>query len=179
MRSTQIQLSRVHVPRREGSVPLIQLAKGDILVVDNVWHEEIARTSGSITLKPLNSDVARTLTGQELRDLYFDPERSVRILRKAVSTLSPSTTDAISRAFESFTDEQQAEMLRRLDYVRACDRFFSRKAFSKRPKAGYARIAKVVACYRQKVEASATNKRPLEVGRDYVGGSTLRRWYTI
>jgi putative transposase len=178
MTVTQAQLSRVHVPRRDDNVPLIQLAKGDVLVIDNVWHEEIARTSGSITLKPLNSDIARTFTGQELRDLYFDPERSVRILRRAVSTLSPATTDAISRAFESFTDEQQAEMLRRLDYVRACDRFFVRKAFSKRPKEGYARIAKVVACYRQRVEARAKDKRPLEVGREYVGGSTLRRWYT-
>ena len=95
------------------TVPLIRLNKGDAVIIDNVWCEESARSAHSVTLAPIGGTVARTFTGDELRDLYFDPAGRMKIMRRQVSLLDAPIAEAVSRPFESFTAEQQSEMLKR------------------------------------------------------------------
>ncbi|MDT3684963.1 MAG: DDE-type integrase/transposase/recombinase [Pseudorhodoplanes sp.] len=158
------------------NVPLIRLAKGDAIIIDNAWYEEIDRTRDVLTLKQIGGTVVRTFTGEELRDLYFDPAGRMRIERHAPKLLEPALADAVSRAFESFTKCQQQEMLLRLDYVKACDRFFGRKLFPKRLH-GYERIATIVARYRRLVQARDQGLEPCQVPLELISGATLRDWH--
>ena len=160
------------------NAPLIRLNKGDAVVIDGVWYHEKMRTAGSVTLAPIGGAVARTFTGDEFRDLYFDPAGRMKIVRKELALLDDAFADAVSRPFESFTAEQQAEMLRRFDYVGACDRFFARKLYSKRPERGYAKIARIVARYRRLLAAREAGRAPSAMSLEVVSGSTLRDWYS-
>jgi putative transposase len=159
------------------NAPLIRLNKGDAVIVDGVWYQEKLRTTGSLTLAPIGGVVARTFTGDELRDLYFDPAGRMKIVRSHMATLGEELAEVVSRPFESFSVEQQAAMLKRLDYVNACDRFFARSLYNKRPEDGYAKIASVVARYRRLVRARLEKCAPSGVPLEAVGGSTLRDWY--
>lgn len=159
------------------NVPLIRLDRGDAIVLDNVWYEEIHRTREALTLKAIGGSIVRSFTGEELRDLYFDPGRRMRIERHNPKLLETSLADAVSRAFESFTSDQQSEMLRRLEYVQACDRFFARKLFAKR-RHDYAQIAKIVARYRRLRQARDERLKPCQVPLELTCGSTLCDWYS-
>lgn len=170
------------------NVPLIRLNKGDAVIIDNVWYEESARTAHSVTLAPIGGTVSRTFTGDELRDLYFDPAGRMKIVRRQLSLLDAPIAEAVSRPFESFTDVQQGEMLKRLDYVNGCDRFFARKLYGKRPdskgldgthiEGGYTKIGRIVARYRRLTQAKQAKRRASELPLEVVGGSTLRDWYS-
>jgi putative transposase len=159
------------------NAPLIRLNKGDAVVIDGVWHHEKMRTKGSLTLAPIGGEVARTFTGDEFRDLYFDPAGRMKIVRREMALLDQAVAQDVSRPFECFSAEQQAEMLRRLDYVGACDRFFARKLYSKRPEGGYAKIARIVARYRRSLAAREAGCAASEMRLERVSGSTLRDWY--
>ncbi|RQH12665.1 DDE-type integrase/transposase/recombinase [Bradyrhizobium sp. RP6] len=159
------------------NAPLIRLNKGDAIVIDGVWYEEKLRTKRSLTLSPIGGEVARTFTAEELAELYFDPAGRMRIERAAPVALEEELVEVVSRPFESFTDDQQTEMLKRLDYVKACDRFFPRGCHSKRPEGGYAKIARVVARHRRLVLASNEGCRSRNLGLEEISGSTLRDWY--
>lgn len=160
------------------NAPLIRLNKGDAVVIDGVYYLEKLRTAGSVTLAPIGGAVARTFTGDEFRDLYFDPAGRMKIVRAEPALLNAAIADAASRPFESFTAEQQAEMLKRLDYVWACDRFFARKLYSKRPEGGYAKIARIVARYRRLATANEAGRAPSAMPLEAISGSTLRDWYS-
>ncbi|NYG44813.1 putative transposase [Bradyrhizobium sp. IAR9] len=159
------------------NAPLIRLNTGDAVVIDGVWYKEDSRTTGALTLSAIGSGIQRTFTGDELRDLYFDPAGRMKIVRKHMAALKEELREVVSRPFESFSVEQQAEMIKRLDYVNACDRFFGRKLYSKRPDEGYASIAKIVARHRRFVRARLENCATSGVPLEAVSGSTLRDWY--
>ncbi|GLR84057.1 Mu transposase C-terminal domain-containing protein [Bradyrhizobium iriomotense] len=159
------------------NAPLIRLNKGDAVVIDGVWYEEKLRTTGSLTLAPIGGEVARTFTAEELADLYFDPAGRMKIVRASSAALEDELAETVSRPFESFTPDQQTEMLKRLDYVKACDRFFPSRRYSKRPDGGYAKIARMVARYRRLVWAKAEACHPHSLRLEKVSGSTLRDWY--
>jgi putative transposase len=159
------------------NAPLIRLNKGDAVVIDGVWHHEKMRTKGSLTLSPIGGEVARTFTGDEFRDLYFDPAGRMKIVRREMALLDQAVAQDVARPFESFAAEQQAEMLRRFEYVGACDRFFARKLYSKRPEGGYAKIARIVARYRRSLAAREAGCAASEMRLERVSGSTLRDWY--
>ncbi|WGD52442.1 DDE-type integrase/transposase/recombinase [Bradyrhizobium sp. CB1650] len=159
------------------NAPLIRLNKGDAVVIDGVRYEEKLRTKCSLTLCPIGGEVARTFTAEELADLYFDPAGRMKIERATPAALEEELVETVSRPFESFTADQQTEMLKRLDYVKGCDRFFPRGCYSKRPDGGYAKIALIVARYRRLVCARDEGCRPRSLGLDEVSGSTLRDWY--
>lgn len=159
------------------NAPLIRLNTGDSVVIDGVWYEEKHRTTGALTLSAIGTGIQRTFTGDELRDLYFDPAGRMKIVRKHMAALKKELREVVSRPFESFSVEQQTEMIKRLDYVNACDRFFARKLYSKRPDEGYASIAKIVARHRRFVRARLENCATSGVPLEAVSGSTLRDWY--
>ena len=159
------------------NAPLIRLNKGDAIVLDGVWYRESLRTTSTLTLAPFTGEVARTFTGDELRDLYFDPAGRMKIVRNHMASLGPELTEVVSRPFESFKPDQQAEMLKRLDYVNACDRFFARGLYNKRPEEGYKKIARIVARYRRLVRAKLEKCPPSGVALEATSGSTLRDWY--
>lgn len=159
------------------NAPLIRLSEGDAIIIDGVWYRESARSAGSLTLAPIGGTVSRTFTGTELMDLYFDPAGRMRIVRGEIALLAPSLVEAVSRPFESFSPDQQTQMLMRMDYVKACDRFFARKLYNKRPEDGYAKISRITARYRRMVMAAHQGKRTSAIGLESVGGSTLRDWY--
>ncbi|ABE37265.1 Integrase, catalytic region [Rhodopseudomonas palustris BisB5] len=161
----------------EPHVPLIRLHKNDQVVIDEVWYRETHRTKHAVTLHPIGGTLPRVFTGRQLRELYFDPAKRMRIVRGPNEKLDPEVAAAASRPFESFSAGQQAEMLKRYDYVLACDRFFARKLFTKRPETGYARIAEIVARYRRLVRAHQENRPSCRFDLETVGGSTLRDWY--
>lgn len=161
------------------NAPLIRLNTGDAVVIDDVWYKEELRTTGALTLSAIGTGIQRTFTGDELRDLYFDPAGRMKIVRNHMAALKEELREVVSRPFESFSVEQQAEMIKRLDYVNACDRFFARKLYSKRPgeKEGYTSIAKIVARHRRFVRARLENCPTSGVPLEAVSGSTLRDWY--
>ncbi|MVT52594.1 DDE-type integrase/transposase/recombinase [Bradyrhizobium yuanmingense] len=158
------------------NVPLIRLGKGDAVILDGVWYQEKLRTASTLTLGQIGGDHARTLTSQELLDLYF-AER-LKIVRGQMAMLDPATVELISRPLESFSPDQQAEMLKRFDYVTACDRFFARGCYTKRPESGYQRIALIVARYRRLTLARQKGCRTEQIPLEIVSGSALRDWYT-
>jgi putative transposase len=158
------------------NIPLIRLAKGDAVVLDGVWYQEKLRTTSTLTLRQIGGDAARTFNADELTELYFS-ER-LKIVRASVAQLDPIVRELIERPFESFSQDQQAEMLKRLDYVTACDRFFARGLYVKRAESGYKSIALVVARFRRQVLAKQQARRSVEAPLERVSGSTLRDWYT-
>lgn len=167
------------------NAPLIRLAKADAVVIDGVAYMERHRTKTSLTLSTVGGETVRTFTADELRDLYFDPNKRMKIIRGHLAEMDPDVAREISRPFESFSEEQQIEMLRRLDHMTACDRFFSRKLYSKRPDkkdkngkpGGYARIAQIVARYRRLVAKKYPGRIDPSETFTPVSGSALREWY--
>ena len=63
------------------------------------------------------------------------------IERAGEGALTPERRDTLTRAYESFDPRWIEEMLRRHEYVLACDRFFTRLKgnpnFAQRPESGY------------------------------------------
>lgn len=159
------------------TTPLIQLNKGDAIVIDNVWYHELARTKSELTLTTAGRDSTRVLTADQFLDLYFDPACRIKIVRASAATLDRELVEAASRPYESFTTDQQTAMIVRLDYVKACDRFFARGLYNKRPEDGYHRIAKIVTRYRRLALAKTSSHHAPGSQIDEVSGSTLRDWY--
>jgi len=159
------------------TVPLMRLNKDDLIILDGETYEEIDRTRTTLTIRTLDRSRARTLTSEEMRDLYFSSGKRLTIQRNVPARLDQRLKDAIARPFEGFSGEQQQEMLRRLDYVRACDRFFARKLYKKRPENGYVSIACVVARWRRYIRAHNDNLKTCQVPLELVSGYTLRDWY--
>lgn len=157
-------------------VPQIRLSQQDLLVIEDTWWQVLSRDSAGATLRmTTNGCVNRTFTHFELQKLFF--ERKLKIARGAMLGLSRGVADALTRPLESFTAKQQEEALMRLDYVQACDRFFAKKLYPKRPEEGYARIGRVVARYRRNLSAYLTKKPVRALPLEEFGGTTIREWY--
>lgn len=162
------------------NAPLFRLSKGDAVVIDGVWHEQVHRTKDTMTLLPIGGTTPRPYSSNELLDLYFDPGKRLKIVRRHAALLDPALSEVVAQPLDSFSPEQQAEMLRRLDYVRACDHFFIKRDFIKRPERehprGYARIARIVWRYRCMLRKKFGSASASETDEP-VSGSTLRDWY--
>lgn len=157
------------------NAPLIRLGKGDIIIIDTIWYTEVLRRDGILTLRSIGGEIERTFTGDELRSIYFDPAGRMKIVRSELATLGGEAAKVVARPFESFTDEQQAEMLLRFEYVNACDEYFAAKTYNKRPEDGYTKIAAKVT-ERLLAEFIAGTSQ-FDVRQRKVSGSTLRDWY--
>jgi putative transposase len=162
------------------NAPCLRLEKFDVLVIDDVWMEAVHSDRQGMTLKAGVDGRARTYSNQELLDLYF--EKRLKIVRRAHTKLDARVADVLKKSYLSFDERWQQEMLRRLDYVQACDYFFTRMVrhprFSQRPekKGGYQRIANIVARYRQAQAAFNAGKPLTAIPLESVSGSALRDW---
>ena len=123
---------------------------------------------------------AQFYANDELLELYF--QRRLTIERAGEGALSPERRDTLTRAYESFDPRWIEEMLRRHEYVLACDRFFTRLKgnpnFAQRPESGYRRVAAIVTRYRAsraRSEAGPRGKTSAQ-GERFVAGATLRSW---
>jgi putative transposase len=157
------------------STPLIRLGKGDAIIIDTVWYTEVSRRDGALKLRSIGGEIERSFTGDELRDIYFDPAGRMKIVRSELAVLEGKAAEVVARPFESFTEAQQAEMLLRLRYVQACDEFFAAKAYNKRPEDGYKKIATIVTA--QLLAEFVAGTSEFDVRERKVSGSTLRDWY--
>ena len=162
------------------SAASFRLEKGDVLIIDGVWLEILHRNAESMTLRSQGGfQTTRSYSHDELFALYF--EKRLRIARQVTIPLSPAIADALERDPQSFKDQWQEEMLIRLDYVQACDRFFQRfsrrPGWGKRPDQGYARISGIVHrylnCRAKKLGFTYLSARALEPR----SGTSLRDWY--
>lgn len=157
------------------NAPLIRLGKGDIIIIDAVWYTEVSRHDGTLKLRSIGGEIERTFTGAELRNIYFDPAGRMKIVRSELAALEGEAAKVVARPFESFTDEQQAEMLLRLEYVNACDEDFAAKTYNKRPEDGYTKIATKVT--ERLLTQFIAGTSQFDVRERKVSGSTLRDWY--
>ncbi len=157
------------------NAPLIRLGKGDIIIIDAVWYTEVSRHDGILKLRSVGGEIERSFTGAELRNIYFDPAGRMKIVRSELAALEGEAAKVVARPFESFTDEQQAEMLLRLEYVNACDEGFAAKTYNKRPEDGYSKIAAKVT--ERLLAQFIAGTSQFDVRERKVSGSTLRDWY--
>lgn len=158
------------------TVPLIRLNKGDYIEIDGVRWNEKERTPSTLILQRFDGPELQTFTGEQLRDLYFAPQRRMRIVRRDVQELDETFRERVQRPFDTFDEDQQREMLVRLDYVKACDRFFARKLYSKTID-GYGKISQIVARYRRSASARNAGLKTCQVPLEIFHGSTVRDWY--
>lgn len=157
------------------NAPLIRLGKGDMIIIDAVWYTEVSRHDGTLKLRSIGGEIERTFSGAELRNIYFDPAGRMKIVRSELAALEGEAAKVVARPFESFTDEQQVEMLLRLEYVNACDEGFAAKTYNKRPEDGYTKIATRVTEHLLAQFTAGTSQ--FDVRERKVSGSTLRDWY--
>lgn len=162
---------------KRGRVPLPQLNTGDSVVTDAIWFEEFHRDETTLTLKRMGGPGLRSFTAVEFWKEW--EAGRLTIVRRESTTAPHRIARNAARAFDGFSKEQQAEMLRRLDYVTACERFFGRRLYTKRPDTGFKRIAKIVARYRRGVAAKQAKKKTSQLGLESVSGSTLRDWWKL
>ncbi len=165
------------------NAPSFTLHTGDAVRVGSDWWEVLHRSRNEVALRLSGTFTTRTFSNGELVDAYFKHE--IEILRKALGAgLPKGVDDMIARTFETIPRQWQEEALRRLDFVEITHRLFKRfrgkPGWAMRPGKGegYEKAALVAAHMRQKRQADRLGVRRSEVGKETVGASTLRAWYT-
>jgi putative transposase len=165
------------------NAPSFNLHTGDAVRIGLDWWEVLHRSRNEVALRLSGTFTTRTLSNAELVDAYFRHE--IEILRKALGAGLPKGVDEmIARTFETIPRQWQEEALRRLDFVEITHRLFTRNrgkpGWAMRPgkDEGYEKAALIAAHMRQKRQADRLGIRRSEVGKETVGASTLRAWYT-
>ena len=133
------------------NAPSFRLAANDVLIIDGRLMRLVERDPRrGLRLKRTDEAEARDYSNDELLELYF--QRRLTIERAGEAALSPARRETLGRAYDSFDQRWVAEMLRRHEYVVACDRFFTRlkgdPRFAQRPESGYRKVAAIVLRYR-------------------------------
>jgi len=162
------------------NAPSFRLERHDALIIDDHRMRVIDRDRHGLTLKGGADAPTQFYANDELLELYF--QRRLTIERAGEGALSPERRDTLTRAYESFDPRWIEEMLRRHEYVLACDRFFTRLKgnpnFAQRPESGYRRVAAIVTRYRASRARSEAGPRGKTSGQGerFVAGATLRSW---
>ncbi|MCC2103293.1 MAG: DDE-type integrase/transposase/recombinase [Hyphomicrobiales bacterium] len=158
-----------NVQKAERAFPSLRLRDTDLLVLDGEHLQIVHRARDALMLSPMGQPGrTRTYSNQQVLDLYF--EHRLLIQRAELLAPNPELVDVLSRSYDTFSKRAQTEMLKRLEYVEACDRLFprlrGRKGYGQRPEQGYAKIAVHVA--RQRQRRGLKELAP--------PGATLRSW---
>jgi putative transposase len=162
------------------NAPSFRLAANDALIIDGRLMRVVERDPRrGLRLKRTSDGEARDYANAELLALYF--QRRLTIERAGEAALSPERRETLDRAYDSFDKRWIEEMLRRHEYVEACDRFFTRMKgdprFAQRPESGYKRVAAIVARYRAlRARREAGPRGKISAQSERVAGATLRSW---
>lgn len=178
--------------------PQFRFEPGSIPCIDGCAMAILQKDRRGVTLSlPGEGGEGRLYPHDLLHALYQD--RRLTIIRppQIVATSRHAALFALTqRPLATFREAAREEMVRRLQYVEACDRFFERfpqtpseereypemyqKAaaqFARRPERGYARIAQMVSRFRRMQKARLLNVKPSALAQEKCGGSTLSGWY--
>ena len=163
------------------NAPSFRLAANDVLIIDGRLMRLVERDPRrGLRLKRTDEAEARDYSNDELLELYF--QRRLTIERAGEAALTPARRETLGRAYDSFDQRWVAEMLRRHEYVVACDRFFTRlkgdRRFAQRPESGYPKVAAIVLRYRLlRARRDARSRGKVSVPSErLVAGATLRAW---
>ena len=162
------------------NAPSFRLAANDALIIDRRLMRVVGRNPDrGLRLKRTSDGEVRDYSNEELLALYF--QRRLTIERAGEAALSPSRRETLERAYDSFDKRWVEEMLRRHEYVVACDRYFTRMKgdprFAQRPESGYQKIADIVWRYRVlRARREAGPRAKISSSEAVVAGATLRSW---
>jgi putative transposase len=191
------------------SAPSFRFDDGDALIVDGANMAIVEKTRETITLRPIGAaDSKLLLTNAQFFDLYR--ARRVTIIRTGAANAQEKDQKLaaiLRRQVDSFPEKYQQEMLRRLEYVEACDKFFpifaewlkTRRAssewmrkrggsstkglrkysrrFCKRPGTGHGFHTIALMVARIRRGREARRDNSKLADLEPVSGSTLRDWY--
>lgn len=152
----------------------IQFLKGDSLIIDGVHFAIRENDKSGLTVQTLGDCITDHHSHDEIFEMYLDGRMT--IVRGTRGKLPDGVRHNLKTSIYMFSEKDQKEALRRLEFVQLAIRLTSTKPYSKHPD-DLKLVARVIARYRRLCEAKAQGKKSTEIGLEKVGGSTLRDWY--
>lgn len=173
--------------RFDANLPIVRLDPGDILDVDGSLWETVRQTPIETVFRSKTildgPESVRRLDRQELLSLCTNVTGDVRIHRSGQGRLHEGVRQNLHRVLDEFDVECRDEALRRLEYVRFCDRYLHpskkrrRGRFAANPQ-GYERIGVIVSRLRRHRRCAEDERLTIRnAGCETVSGSTLREWH--
>lgn len=153
----------------------LRIDRTDVVIIEDKRFEVVRSASPGVEIRSTDKERKTDYkTHDELKKLYFD--KKLTIQHGQVVRLPEGVKASLDIPLQSFSVEERAVAMKRLDYVHMCERYFNERRAPRTLK-GYARVGRIVSWLRRRNEARETGRRPSTLGRDAYGASTLRDWH--